>query len=46
MTYTKNNSSVSKATKGSEVVYLSARDESHGVDILLDLQGYTVETLN
>ena len=46
MTYTKNTSSVSKATKGSEVIYLSSRDEEHGTDIQLDLQGYTVEALD
>lgn len=45
MTKTKNNSSVSKATKDSEVIYLSSRDEQHSMDITLDMQGYTIETL-
>ena len=45
MTIKKNNSSVSKATKGNEVLYLSSRDEEKGLDVQLDLQGYKVESL-
>lgn len=45
MTNTKNTSSTLKAVKGSEVIYLSQRDENNGVDIQLDLQGYTITAL-
>lgn len=45
MTNTKNNNSITKATKGSEVLYLSELDESKGLDIELDMQGYTIEAL-
>jgi len=45
MTKNKNNLSVSKAVKGETVIYLSSRDESNGVDIKLDLQGYKIEAI-
>lgn len=45
MTTRKNSSSTIKATKGTEVLYLSNRDEINGLDIQLDLQGYTLETI-
>ena len=45
MTKNKNRSSVSKAVKGTSVVYLSSRDEEQGLDIILDMQGYTIETI-
>lgn len=45
MTTRKNSSSTIKVTKGDEVVYLSNRDEVNGLDILLDLQGYTLTAL-
>lgn len=45
MTNTKNASSTLKAVKGNEVIYLSQRDENNGVDIRLDLQGYTITAL-
>lgn len=34
-----------KATKGNKVIYLNARDEERGLDITLDMQGYTLEAL-
>ena len=37
--------SVAKATKGSEVIYLSSKDEKKGLDIKLDLQGYKITAL-
>lgn len=45
MTTIKNSSSVAKAVKGNEVLYLSSRDEAQGKDIALDLQGYTITAL-
>lgn len=42
MTTIKNSSSTLKAVKGNEVLYLSQRDENNGVDVKLDLQGYTI----
>jgi len=45
MTKNKNNSSVSKAVKGETIIYLSSRDETNGVDIKLDLQGYKIEAI-
>lgn len=45
MTTRKNSSSTIKATKGTEVLYLSSRDEERGLDIQLDLMGYTIEAL-
>ena len=45
MTKNKNNSSVVKATKGNDVLYLSSRDEISGLDIKLDLQGYKIEAV-
>jgi len=45
MTNKKNNSSVSKATKGHDIIYLSSRDEEKGLDIMLDMQGYTIEAI-
>lgn len=40
-----NKHSVLKATKGSEVIYLSSKDEQKGIDIILDLKGYTITAL-
>lgn len=45
MTTRKNSSSVVKATKDGVTLYLSTRDENNGVDIKLDMQGYTIEAL-
>ena len=45
MTKNKNRSSVSKAVKGNEIIYLSSRDEEKGLDIMLDMQGYTIEAI-
>jgi len=45
MTKNKNASSVSKAVKGKEIIYLSLRDEEQGIDMQLDMQGYTIETI-
>ena len=45
MSKKQNKHSVSKATKGKEVIYLSAKDEQKGLDILLDLQGYKIVAL-
>ncbi|WP_155820741.1 hypothetical protein [Liquorilactobacillus mali] len=45
MTTIKNSSSVTKATKGNTTYYLSNRDEQRGIDIQLDMQGYTVIAL-
>jgi len=45
MTNKKNSSSVSKAVKGKEIIYLSSQDEEQGLDIMLDLQGYTIEAI-
>lgn len=41
----KNSVAVVKNDKGAIVGYLSKRDESNGLDIQLDLQGYTVEAI-
>ena len=41
----KNKHSVSKAVKGKEVIYLSAKDEEKGIDIILDMQGYKITAL-
>ena len=41
----KNRHSVAVAVKGSEVIYLSAKDEEKGLDIILDLQGYKITAL-
>lgn len=41
----KNKYSVSKAIRGKEVIYLSARDEEKGLDVILDLQGYKIIAL-
>jgi len=45
MTKNKNKSSVSKAIKGETIIYLSLRDETNGIDIKLDLQGYKIEAI-
>lgn len=47
MAITKNKHSVAvvKNSKGHIVGYLSRRDEENGLDIQLDLQGYTVEAI-
>lgn len=45
MTIKRNSSSTVKATKGNNVLYLSQRDESNGVDIELDMKGYTIVAL-
>lgn len=45
MSKTKTKHSVSKATKGKEVIYLSSKDEEKGLDIILDLQGYKIVAL-
>ena len=45
MSIAKNKCSVSKATKGKETIYLSQTDENNGLDIQLDLQGYTITYL-
>lgn len=45
MTKKKNKHSVTVAVKGNERIYLSARDEENGLDILLNLQGYTIIAL-
>lgn len=34
-----------KASKGNKVIYLTAHDEERGLDIALDMQGYTLEAL-
>jgi len=45
MTKKKNNSSISKAVKCEDIIYLSSRDEINGTDIKLDLQGYKIEAI-
>ena len=46
MAKTKNKYSVAKVTKNGKLLgYLSSRDEEQGLDIVLDLQGYTIESL-
>lgn len=45
MSKTKTKYSTVKAVKGKEVIYLSAKDEEKGLDIQLDLQGYTITAL-
>lgn len=45
MTSRKNSSSTIKATKGNQVRYLSRRDETNGLDIQLDLLGWTLTVL-
>lgn len=45
MTNKKNKHSVLKAVKGNKVIYLSAKDEEKGLDIILDLQGYKIIAL-
>lgn len=45
MTLHKNNCSTIKATKGSKVCYLSTRDEANGLDIQLDLLGWTLTAI-
>ena len=46
MTKTKNKYSVAKVTKNGKLIgYLSNRDEEQGLDIVLDLQGYNIESL-
>lgn len=45
MTYTKNASSTVKAIKGNEVIYLSQADETRGLDVELDMQGYEITAL-
>ena len=46
MSKTKNKYSVAKVTKNGKIVgYLSNRDEEQGFDIVLDMQGYTIESL-
>ena len=45
MTNKKNKCSITKAIKGKEVIYLSARDEEKGLDIILHLQGYEIIAL-
>lgn len=34
-----------KAIKGNKVIYLTQKDEENGVDIDLDLKGYTIIAL-
>lgn len=45
MSKTKTKYSTVVAVKGNEKIYLSAKDEEKGLDILLDLQGYTITAL-
>ncbi|MFT9003071.1 MAG: hypothetical protein ABF991_00005 [Liquorilactobacillus hordei] len=46
MTTIKNNSSTLKAVRNNKVVYyLCNRDEQRGIDIQLDMQGYTLIAL-
>lgn len=45
MTSRKNNSSTIKAIKGNQVRYLSSRDETNGLDIQLDLSGWTLTVI-
>jgi len=45
MTLRKNNSTTIKATKGNQVRYLSTRDEAKGIDIQLDLLGWTLTAI-
>lgn len=45
MTSRKNNCSAIKATKGNQVRYLSTRDETKGLDIDLDLLGWTLTAI-
>lgn len=45
MTVRKNSSSITKAIKDGVTFYLSTQDENNGVDIQLDMQGYTIEAL-
>ena len=45
MTLCKNNCSTIKATKGNQVRYLSTRDETKGLDIQLDLSGWTLTAI-
>ncbi|WP_207463751.1 hypothetical protein [Enterococcus mundtii] len=47
MSTTKNKYSVSRVIdhKGRVIGYLSTRDEERGLDIRLDMKGYTVEAL-
>ena len=45
MSKKQNKHSVAVAVKGNEKIYLSSKDEEKGLDILLDLQGYTITAL-
>ena len=45
MTTRKNSSSTLKAQKGLDVLYLCNRDEINGLDIYMDMQGYTLIAL-
>lgn len=45
MTNKKTKHSITKAVKGKEVIYLSARDEEKGLDVILYLQGYEIIAL-
>lgn len=45
MTSRKNNCSTIKATKGNQARYLSTRDETKGLDIDLDLLGWTLTAI-
>lgn len=45
MSKRKNKYSVSVAIKGNHKIYLSSRDEQNGLDIRLDMQGYTIISL-
>lgn len=45
MSNTQTRYSVCKATKGRRVIYLSNTDIENGLDISLDMQGYSVESL-
>lgn len=45
MSNTQATNSTVKAVKGNETFYLTAQDEANGLDIKLDLQGYTIVPL-
>lgn len=42
MTKTQAKNSTVKAVKGNETIYLTTQNEANGLDIELDLQGYTI----
>lgn len=45
MSKSQNRYSVCKASKGRRTIYLSNTDIENGLDISLDMQGYSVESL-